>query len=69
MICVVVGEMSSSGSEGGTCKWRRREGKVKGVVVVFAWISVSDAQIDEFVDLYDSLQWSSLVCRSDYLNP
>lgn len=61
--------MNSSGSEGGTYKWMRNDGKVKGIVVLFAWISIPDAQINEFVDLYSSFHWTSLVCRSDYLNP
>lgn len=59
---------NNSGS-GGTYKWMRNDGKVKGIVVLFAWISVPETQIDEFVDLYSSLHWTSLVCRSDYLNP
>ncbi|KAK4401638.1 B3 domain-containing protein [Sesamum angolense] len=52
--------------------WVRNPGeefKAKGIVVVFAWVSVSDVQLKDFIGLYSFLGWNSLVCRSDYLNP
>ncbi|XP_075477291.1 uncharacterized protein LOC142518390 [Primulina tabacum] len=59
-------------SIGGRCYWVRIRGeevKVKGIVVVFTWASISGAQLKDFVALYSSFGWNSLVCRSDYLNP
>ncbi|KAL0365419.1 UNVERIFIED_CONTAM: hypothetical protein Sangu_0639500 [Sesamum angustifolium] len=59
-------------SSGGRFYWVRNPGeefKAKGIVVVFAWVSVSDVQLKDFIGLYSYLGWNSLVCRSDYLNP
>ncbi|XP_051136165.1 uncharacterized protein LOC127254876 [Andrographis paniculata] len=59
-------------SSGGRVYWVRshaEEFKVKGIVVVFAWISITDAQLKDFARLYTSLGWKPLVCRSGYLNP
>ncbi|KAL0384196.1 UNVERIFIED_CONTAM: hypothetical protein Sradi_2813900 [Sesamum radiatum] len=59
-------------SSGGRFYWVRNPGeefKAKGIVVVFAWVSVSDVQLEDFTGLYSYLGWNSLVCRSDYLNP
>ncbi|KAK4437865.1 hypothetical protein Salat_0120500 [Sesamum alatum] len=59
-------------SSGGRFYWVRNRGeefKAKGIVVVFAWVSVSDVQLKDFIGLYSYLGWNSLVCRSDYLNP
>ncbi|KAL0348360.1 UNVERIFIED_CONTAM: hypothetical protein Sangu_1063800 [Sesamum angustifolium] len=59
-------------SGGGRFYWVRRRGeefKAKGVIVVFVWVSISEAQLADFVGIYSSLGWNSLVCRSDYLNP
>ncbi|KAL0356815.1 UNVERIFIED_CONTAM: hypothetical protein Scaly_1367200 [Sesamum calycinum] len=59
-------------SSGGRFYWVRNPGeefKAKGIVVVFAWVSVSDVQLKDFIGLYSYLGWNSLVCRADYLNP
>ncbi|KAL8554477.1 hypothetical protein ACS0TY_002606 [Phlomoides rotata] len=58
-------------SSGGRFYWHRNseEFKPKGTIVVFAWVSVSDVQLKDYVGLYSSIGWNSLVCRSDYLNP
>ncbi|PIN15302.1 hypothetical protein CDL12_12068 [Handroanthus impetiginosus] len=59
-------------SSGGRFYWVRNRGeefKAKGIIVVFAWVSITDVQLKDFVGLYSSLGWNSLVCRSDYLNP
>lgn len=45
------------------------ERKAKGIVVVSAWVSISDAQLNDFVAFYSSLGWNCLVSRADYLNP
>ncbi|XP_022726566.1 uncharacterized protein LOC111282647 [Durio zibethinus] len=55
---------------GGSMYWGRKEvsEEVKGIVVMFAWISIHDKQLQNFVDLYSSLGWNSLVSRADFLN-
>ncbi|XP_071686290.1 uncharacterized protein [Rutidosis leptorrhynchoides] len=40
----------------------------KGIVVVFAWMSSQDKHLKNYVDLYSSLGWSSLICHSQFLN-
>lgn len=47
---------------------RGLESKEKGIVIIFAWVSVTEAQLKDLICLYSSLGWNSLVCRSDYLN-
>ncbi|KAL3814215.1 hypothetical protein ACJIZ3_015483 [Penstemon smallii] len=59
-------------SSGGRFYWVRNRGeefKAKGIIVVFAWISIGDTQLKDLIGLYSSLGWDSLVSRSDYLNP
>ncbi|XP_057787457.1 uncharacterized protein LOC131004736 isoform X2 [Salvia miltiorrhiza] len=59
-------------SSGGKLYWARNRGeecKAKGIVVLFAWVSVGDVQLNDLVALYSSLGWDCLVSRSDYLNP
>ncbi|KAK6130937.1 hypothetical protein DH2020_035316 [Rehmannia glutinosa] len=54
---------------GGRYYWGRKErGKVEGIVVVFAWMSSQDKHLKNYVDLYSSLGWNSLVCHSQFLN-
>ncbi|KAL8029978.1 hypothetical protein ABFX02_14G257800 [Erythranthe guttata] len=54
---------------GGRYYWGRKEmGKVEGIVVVFAWMSSQDKHLKNYVDLYHSLGWNSLVCHSQFLN-
>lgn len=47
---------------------RRTRGPNKGIVVVFAWMSSQDKHMKNYVDLYSSLGWDSLVCHSQFLN-
>lgn len=55
---------------GGRYYWGRRErGRLAlGIVVVFAWMSSEDKHLKNYIDLYASLGWSSLVCHSQFLN-
>ncbi|XP_073146319.1 uncharacterized protein [Henckelia pumila] len=54
---------------GGRHYWGRKErGKVEGIVVVFAWMSSQDKHLKNYVDLYSSVGWNSLVCHSQFLN-
>ncbi|XP_010548026.1 PREDICTED: uncharacterized protein LOC104819585 [Tarenaya hassleriana] len=63
---------------GGRVYWRRKadeetdaaaeeHGGSNGVVVIFAWSSINDNQLRNYIDLYSSLGWNSLVCRADFL--
>ncbi|XVF45157.1 hypothetical protein PTKIN_Ptkin02bG0182700 [Pterospermum kingtungense] len=63
--------MMGGGSGGGSVYWgsRKEESKgVKGIVVMFAWVSIHEKQLHNYVDLYASLGWNSLVSRADFLN-
>lgn len=66
--------MLTSGG-GGTFYWVRNEeetsssSKLEGIVVVFAWGSLEESRLKNFVDLYSSIGWNSLVVLSDFLNP
>ncbi|KAJ8471342.1 hypothetical protein OPV22_025685 [Ensete ventricosum] len=57
--------------EGGRFYWGRTEGEqqreVKGIAVLFAWISSQESHLKPFIDLYWSLGWSPLVCHVDFL--
>ncbi|KAL8172091.1 hypothetical protein V2J09_023895 [Rumex salicifolius] len=54
---------------GGRNFWGRRERrKRRGIVVLFTWISIEENHLKDFVDLYASLGWDSLVCHSQFLN-
>ncbi|KAL8513966.1 hypothetical protein ACS0TY_013181 [Phlomoides rotata] len=54
---------------GGNFYWGRRErGKVEGIVVVFAWMSSQEKHLKNYIDIYASLGWNSLVCHSQFLN-
>ena len=54
---------------GGRIYWGRKEGTdFRGIVVIFAWVSVPHALLKDFVDLYSSLRWNSLVCYAHYLS-
>ncbi|XVE66866.1 hypothetical protein DITRI_Ditri08aG0114500 [Diplodiscus trichospermus] len=55
---------------GGSVYWGRKEEsrEVKGIVVIFAWVSVHEKHLKNYVDLYSSLCWNSLVSRADFLN-
>ncbi|KAL7592033.1 hypothetical protein Lser_V15G34490 [Lactuca serriola] len=66
--------MLSSGG-GGTFYWVRNEedtssaSKLEGIVVIFAWGSLDECRLKNYVDLYSSIGWNSLVVLSDFLNP
>ncbi|URE14206.1 hypothetical protein MUK42_11544 [Musa troglodytarum] len=57
--------------EAGRFYWGRTEGEeqreVKGIAVLFAWISSQESHLKPFIDLYWSLGWSPLVCHVDFL--
>ncbi|GKV22499.1 hypothetical protein SLEP1_g32364 [Rubroshorea leprosula] len=55
---------------GGSVYWGRKEdsGRIKGIVVIFAWVSIQDQHLSSHIDLYSSLGWNSLVARADFLN-
>ncbi|PSS26099.1 Lovastatin diketide synthase [Actinidia chinensis var. chinensis] len=58
-------------SGGGRFYWARNQTtvKVRGIVAIFAWISIRESDLKNYVDLYSSLGWTSLVCIADFLNP
>ncbi|GLU04284.1 hypothetical protein SLE2022_214430 [Rubroshorea leprosula] len=56
---------------GGRYYWgmkERRGGRSEGIVVVFAWMSSQERHLKNYVKLYSSLGWNSLVCHSEFLN-
>lgn len=54
---------------GGGIYWGRKEvSDFKGIVVLFAWVSIHENQLKSFVDLYASLGWNSLVCHAHFLD-
>nr|KYP76344.1 hypothetical protein KK1_020581 [Cajanus cajan] len=54
---------------GGNIYWgRKEEADFRGIVVIFAWVSVPQTLLREFVDLCSSLGWNSLVCFAHYLS-
>ncbi|XXG61015.1 hypothetical protein AAC387_Pa04g2777 [Persea americana] len=56
--------------DGGRFSWRRREEceKMNGIIVIFAWISSREKEIEPYVQLYASLGWNSLVCHPESPN-
>ncbi|KAH1120331.1 hypothetical protein J1N35_003491 [Gossypium stocksii] len=56
---------------GGSVYWGRNQEEskqVKGIVVIFAWVSIHEKQLKNYLDFYSSLGWNSLVSRADFLN-
>ncbi|XP_042046899.1 uncharacterized protein LOC121792844 [Salvia splendens] len=54
---------------GGSHYWGRKEsGKVEGIVVVFAWMSCQEKHLKNYVDMYSSRGWNSIVCQPQFLN-
>ncbi|KAK6245279.1 hypothetical protein SCA6_008369 [Theobroma cacao] len=56
---------------GGRYYWGRKERVERregGIVVVFAWMSSQEKHLQNYVQLYASLGWDSLVCHSEFLN-
>ncbi|KAF2295364.1 hypothetical protein P3X46_013899 [Hevea brasiliensis] len=60
--------MFGGGSGGGSVYWGRKGGEFKGIVVLFAWISIPRNHLKSYVDLYSSLGWNSLVSHADFLS-
>lgn len=56
------------GGGGGSVYWGRKGHEFKGIVVIFAWISLPDNHLKSYVDLYSSLGWNSLVSHADFLS-
>ncbi|KAK7362654.1 hypothetical protein VNO77_04773 [Canavalia gladiata] len=55
--------------KGGNVYWgRKEEADFRGIAVIFAWTSVPQTLLRDFVDLYSSLGWNSLVCYAHYLS-
>ncbi|KAF3666274.1 putative presequence protease 2, chloroplastic/mitochondrial-like [Capsicum annuum] len=53
--------------DGGRFYWERNsDEKVKGIVIIFAWISIDESELKNYVHLYASLGWNSLVCLADF---
>ncbi|KAL2344839.1 hypothetical protein Fmac_006124 [Flemingia macrophylla] len=56
-------------ARGGNIYWgRKEEADFRGIVVIFAWVSVPQTLVREFVDLCSSLGWNSLICFAHYLS-
>lgn len=41
---------------------------MEGIVVVFAWMSSQEKHLNNYVDMYSSLGWNSIVCQPQFLN-
>ncbi|KAF9602763.1 hypothetical protein IFM89_030919 [Coptis chinensis] len=56
--------------DGGKFYWGRKDERrqVEGIVVVFAWMSSQEKHLRNYIDLYSSLGWNSLVCHAEFLN-
>ncbi|KAM7252056.1 hypothetical protein ACFE04_023939 [Oxalis oulophora] len=64
----MVGVGNSNSSSGDNVYWGRKESDCKGIVVLFAWVSINDKQLSDFIDLYSSIGWNSLVSHSHFVN-
>lgn len=53
---------------GGSVYWGAEGSGFKGIVVVFAWVSIQERHLRSYVELYASLGWNSLVCHAGFLN-
>ncbi|XP_016650651.1 PREDICTED: uncharacterized protein LOC103335317 [Prunus mume] len=64
------GGSGSGGGGGGGIFWGRKEevSDSKGIAVIFAWVSIHERHLQNYVDLYSSLGWNSLVCHSHFLH-
>ncbi|KAK1423834.1 hypothetical protein QVD17_19143 [Tagetes erecta] len=58
---------------GGTFYWSRNEehtSKLQGIVVIFAWGStIHNSELSNYINLYSSSGWTSLLVLSDFFNP
>ncbi|KAJ7967445.1 Transmembrane protein 53 [Quillaja saponaria] len=53
---------------GGNIYWGRRDATdSKGIAVIFSWVSIQERYLSNYVDLYSSLGWDSLVCSPHFL--
>ncbi|KAF9675921.1 hypothetical protein SADUNF_Sadunf09G0084100 [Salix dunnii] len=52
----------------GSVYWGRKESESKGIVVIFAWISIHEKHLNSYLNLYSSLGWNSLVSHADFLS-
>ena len=53
---------------GGRFYWGSKTRTKKGIVVAFAWMSSEDKYLKNYVDLYSSIGFDSLVCHSQFFN-
>ncbi|XAR72890.1 hypothetical protein NMG60_11019677 [Bertholletia excelsa] len=55
---------------GGRLYWARSHSseEVRGIVVIFAWVSIRESHLKDYVNLYSALGWKTLVCQADFLN-
>ncbi|XP_076935448.1 uncharacterized protein LOC143602110 [Bidens hawaiensis] len=53
----------------GSFYWFRNDEDTKGIVLVFAWGSIQESQLKDYVNLYSSRGWNSLVVVADFFNP
>ncbi|KDP42313.1 hypothetical protein JCGZ_01637 [Jatropha curcas] len=60
--------MFGTGGGGGSVYWGRKQNGFKGIVVIFAWISIPENHLKNYVDLYSSLGWNSIVSHADFLS-
>ncbi|KAI9127917.1 hypothetical protein K1719_000910 [Acacia pycnantha] len=63
------GGLDDGGVRGGNIFWGRKEDTdFKGIAVIFAWVSVQEGQLWDYVNLYSSFGWNSLVCHAHYIS-
>ncbi|KAL2242073.1 UNVERIFIED_CONTAM: hypothetical protein Sindi_0325300 [Sesamum indicum] len=68
-VCLEEVEAENMWGFGEKVYWGMKErGKREGIVVVFAWVPSEDKHLKNYVHLYSSLGWNSLVCHSQFLN-
>ncbi|GMH13418.1 hypothetical protein Nepgr_015259 [Nepenthes gracilis] len=50
--------------------WERsvQNDAIKGIVVIFGWVSLQEMHLKNYVDLYSSFGWNSLICYPNFLN-
>ncbi|XP_030525000.1 uncharacterized protein LOC115737147 isoform X2 [Rhodamnia argentea] len=60
--------LGGGGGGSGSVYWGAKGGDFRGIVVVFAWVSIQERHLRSYVELYSSLGWNSLVCHAGFLN-
>lgn len=63
-----VSDMLGGGGGGGSVYWGAEGSGFRGIVVIFAWVSIQERHLRSYVELYSSLGWNSLVCHAGFLN-